>query len=198
MTAERRQPQRTCLGCREVHVQDKLVRFVRSPDGALLIDYRGRLPGRGAYTCLKAACIRQAVVRKQFERALRLSAPAPPPEQLLAALAEAVAERLLGLLGMARKSSQVLSGSNQVLDALDHPERLAVVILADDVSGGIAEKVGGKARGRAVPCLVYSDKATLGQALGRGERSVTALLKGRLAETFLAEWRKYQEISGVS
>jgi len=104
-------------------------------------------------------------------------------------------QRLAALLGMARKSSQLLSGGNQVLDALDKPRELAVVILADDVSAGVASKLTGKASGGGVPCLRFATKADLGQLLGRGERSVAALLKGPLAETFMAEWQRYQVIS---
>jgi len=189
-------PQRTCLGCRETLDRSRLIRYVCAPDGALLVDYRGKLPGRGAYTCLKVACIRQAVARKQFERALRGSCRLVSAEVLCDQLLEALRDRLAALLGMARKSSQVVSGGNLVLETLDVPGRLAAVILADDVSAGVAEKVLAKARSREVPCLRFATKADLGQLLGRGERSVTALLKGRLAEAFLAEWQKYQEISG--
>ncbi len=181
-----------------VQDQSRLVRYVRAPDGTILIDYRGKLPGRGAYTCVSADCIRQAVARKQFERALRTTGQPVSAESLRSCLEGALVERLSGLLGMARKSSQVVSGGNLVLAALDRPERLAVVIMAADVSAGVADKIIGKAKGRDIACLYFSNKATLGQLLGRGERSVTALRKGHLAEAFLAEWQKFQEISGVS
>jgi len=181
-----------------VHDQDRLLRYVRTPEGTLLVDYRHKLPGRGAYTCLSLACIRQAVSRKQFERALRTTAPIAAAEELREQLCAALRDRLEALLGMARKSSQVISGGNLVLAALDHPNRLAVVILADDVSAGVADKIVSKARRQKVTCVSFSTKAVLGQLLGRGERSVTALTKGHLAEAFLGEWRKYQEISGES
>ena len=196
MPEGRSRPQRTCLGCRQVLDQDRLVRYVRAPDGAVLVDYRDKLPGRGAYTCLRGECIDRAVARRQFDRAFRMACQPATAELLRSQLSGELRERLVALLGMARKSSQIISGGNAVLDALDRPERLAVVIMADDVSGGVAEKIAGKARGRAVPSLSFSSKAALGQLLGRGERSVTALVKGRLAETFLAEWQKYRDISG--
>lgn len=194
----RSRPRRTCLGCRQVQDQSRLIRYVRAPDGAVLVDYREKLPGRGAYTCLNRECIRQTVARRQFDRAFRVACLPVSAEELGNRLLKELRDHMTALLGMARKSSQVLSGGNQVLDALDRPEKLAVVILADDVSAGVAEKVVRKARGRDVPCLSFSSKADLGQFLGRGERSVTALTKGHLAETFLVEWQKYTEISGES
>lgn len=198
MVEGRHRPQRTCLGCRQVHDQSRLVRFVRSPEGTVLVDYREKLPGRGAYTCLNVECIKQAVSRRQFDRAFRTACQQLSVDVLTGELTDALHEHLAALLGMARKSSQALSGGNQVLDALDRPEKLAVVILAEDVSEGVAEKIERKARGRGIPCFRFSTKADLGQLLGRGERSVTALTKGRLAEAFLAEWQKSKEISGES
>jgi len=188
-------PQRSCIGCREVRGQDDLVRFVRAPDGAVLVDYRHKLPGRGAYTCLSRQCLERAVKRRQFERAFKLSCQPVTAATLAAALAQSVAQRLASLLGMARKSSQFLSGGNQVLDALDRPQELAVVILADDISAGVAAKLTGKAHGGGVPCLSFGTKADLGQLLGRGERSVAALLKGPLAAAFMTEWHRYQAIN---
>jgi predicted RNA-binding protein YlxR (DUF448 family) len=191
-------PQRTCLGCRQEQDRSRLVRYVRAPDGTVLVDYRQKLPGRGAYTCLNSECISQAVSRRQFDRAFRSACLPVAAADLRQRLIEELHERLAALLGMARKSSQIISGGSQVLAALDRPERLQAVILADDVSAGVAEKVVSKAEGRALPCLRFSTKADLGQLLGRGERSVTALIRGRLAETFLSEWQKFTELSGES
>lgn len=196
MSEGRHCPRRTCLGCRQEDEQSRLVRFVRAPDGAVLVDYRHKLPGRGAYTCMDAECVRQAVSRRQFDRAFRMACQPVSAEKLADELMKALRHHLEALLGMARKSSQAVSGGNQVLDALERPETLAVVILAEDVSAGVAEKVERKAKACQVPCLRFSTKSDLGQLLGRGERSVTGLTKGRLAEAFLGEWQKSKKISG--
>lgn len=188
-------PQRSCIGCREVREQSGLIRFVRAPDGTLLLDYRHKLPGRGAYTCLNRQCLERAVNRRQFDRALRAPCLPTTADQLITALRQAIESRLSALLGMARKSSQLLSGGNQVLDALDKPGALAAVILTEDISTGVAGKLTGKARGGDVPCLRFATKAGLGQLLGRGERSVAALLNGPLATAFLDEWQRYQAIT---
>jgi len=191
-------PQRTCLGCRQAHDQSRLVRYVRAPDGTVVVDYRGRLPGRGAYTCLNVECLRQAVARRQFERAFRSNCQTASVDTLRHGLREALHRRLVALIGMARKSSQLIAGGNLVLDALDHPGQLQAIILAADVSAGVAEKIERKAGSQGLPCLRFATKGDLGQLLGRGERSVIALKKGPLAGTFLDEWHKYKEMSGES
>jgi predicted RNA-binding protein YlxR (DUF448 family) len=53
-------PQRSCLGCRETKDKKDLLRFVLAPDRTLVPDLLARLPGRGAYTCMNSACLRAA------------------------------------------------------------------------------------------------------------------------------------------
>lgn len=58
--AQTRQPERLCVGCRQLHPKSELVRIVRSPEGAIAIDPTGKSPGRGSYLCPSAECLRQA------------------------------------------------------------------------------------------------------------------------------------------
>ena len=48
-------PQRTCIGCHQVDEQRTLIRVVRSPQG-VLVDLKGKMPGRGAYLHDNPAC----------------------------------------------------------------------------------------------------------------------------------------------
>ncbi len=48
-------PQRTCVGCREVHSKRLLIRVVRNPKG-ILIDPTGKKSGRGAYLHDREEC----------------------------------------------------------------------------------------------------------------------------------------------
>ena len=52
-----------------------LIRVVRSPEGELSLDFRGKLPGRGAYVCPSPACLAKVRKSKALERAF--SAPVP-------------------------------------------------------------------------------------------------------------------------
>ena len=71
----KKKPQRTCLGCREVRNKNELVRIVRTPEGEVIVDARGRANGRGAYICSNAECLRKAVRTKALERALKVEIP---------------------------------------------------------------------------------------------------------------------------
>lgn len=58
-----REPERTCIGCRQVRGKPALVRLVKAPDGSVAIDPTGSAPGRGAYVCRDQRCIDRALPR---------------------------------------------------------------------------------------------------------------------------------------
>lgn len=69
-------PIRQCLGCREHKPKNELIRVVRSPEGELSLDFRGKKPGRGAYLCPSPGCLAKARKSRAIERAL--SVPVSP------------------------------------------------------------------------------------------------------------------------
>jgi len=198
VTEARRHPQRTCLGCREVKDQADLVRVVCSPDGEVLVDLKGKLPGRGAYLCNSRRCAEDAVKRKQFDRAFKRSCRPVDADQLVDAMLDGLLMHMASLLGMARKSATFVAGSNAVLDALGHNRSLAVIVLAEDISPQIAEKVRYKAGQKQIVTVDLFKKIELGRILGRAERSVVGLPAGKLADAFLKDLLRYQDISGES
>ena len=68
MAPDRKIPMRQCLGCREMKPKAELVRIVRSPEGAVTLDLKGRAPGRGAYLCRSSECLKRALKSKALER----------------------------------------------------------------------------------------------------------------------------------
>ena len=40
-------PMRQCLGCREMKPKKELIRVVKSPEGEISLDFKGKKPGRG-------------------------------------------------------------------------------------------------------------------------------------------------------
>ncbi len=63
-------PMRQCVGCREMKPKKELVRVVRSAQGEISVDFRGKAPGRGAYLCPDPACLKRARRSKALERGL--------------------------------------------------------------------------------------------------------------------------------
>ncbi len=63
-------PMRQCVGCRERRPKRELIRIVRAPDGAVILDCSGKANGRGAYLCRNTECLRKAVRSNALERVL--------------------------------------------------------------------------------------------------------------------------------
>ena len=46
--AQKKMPERMCIGCQTMHPKKELIRIVRSPEGAYSVDLTGKKSGRGA------------------------------------------------------------------------------------------------------------------------------------------------------
>ena len=75
-----------CVGCREMKEKKELIRVVRSPEGEVSLDPVGKKPGRGAYVCRSADCLKRAIKQKQLERQLDVTLPPETAEALTAAM----------------------------------------------------------------------------------------------------------------
>lgn len=74
--AERKIPLRKCLGCGEMKDKRTLVRVVRNKEGEISLDLYGKKPGRGAYLCKNAECLKKAQKARRLEKAF--SSPIAP------------------------------------------------------------------------------------------------------------------------
>ena len=68
-------PMRQCVGCREMRPKRELVRVVKSPEGEITLDFKGKAPGRGAYVCPNVDCLKKARKAKAFERGFDCQIP---------------------------------------------------------------------------------------------------------------------------
>ncbi len=68
-------PMRQCVGCREMKMKKELIRVVRSPEGELSLDFKGKAPGRGAYLCPDSECLKKAIKSRSLERAFSCQIP---------------------------------------------------------------------------------------------------------------------------
>lgn len=72
---EKKIPMRQCLGCREMKPKKELIRVVRSPEGDISLDFKGKASGRGAYVCPNSQCLKKAIKAKALERAFSTQIP---------------------------------------------------------------------------------------------------------------------------
>ena len=180
---------RRCIVSGEIMPDNRLIRFVAGPDGQVVPDVAAKLPGRGLWVTATRAAITQAAEKKLFARAAKANVAAGGD---LADRAEkALVARMLGDLGIARRSGALVLGFDNVLRALDGPRPPALMIEAADGSRDGKRKLYNAAHARGmkpkvVDCL---SSAELGLALGRENVIHAAVQPGGLAErlTFDAE-----------
>ncbi len=69
-------PLRTCIICKQKRQKRDLIRIVRTPEGGIELDSRGKLSGRGAYCCPNRTCWEAALEPGRLGKVLksRLSA----------------------------------------------------------------------------------------------------------------------------
>ena len=84
----RKQPERRCLGCMQSFPKKELIRVVRTPEGAVELDFQGKKSGRGAYICKNAACFQKARKAGRFERNLECEIPDTVYDRLEVELSE--------------------------------------------------------------------------------------------------------------
>lgn len=186
------QPQRSCVACRTVTEKHQLLRFVLAPDGQVVVDYRQQLPGRGLYTCFNQQCLVLAVKKNSFRRVFGVTTQPVELVKLNGQLQQALIQRIKGLILMARKAGQLIAGSTMVLDALKRPAPPVAVVMATDIADNMKQKIDSTAKRQQIVCTQLFDKVSLGQLLGKEERSVVAIQDGALATLLNSELHRYE------
>ena len=169
----------------EVMPDSRLIRFVADPDGQVVPDVGAKLPGRGLWVEASKGAVNTAVEKKLFARAAKAQVTATAD---LAARAEkALVARMLGDLGIARRSGALVLGFDNVLRGLEGPKPPKVLIEAFDGAADGKRKLYAAAHRLELKCVVIETltSAELGLALGRENVIHAAVQPGGLAERLI-------------
>ncbi|PLX98430.1 MAG: hypothetical protein C0623_12200 [Desulfuromonas sp.] len=195
MTRGSRTVERTCVTCRKKGEQDQFIRYVAGPEQKVYVDYRDRLPGRGAYTCADRRCVENAVRSNAFDRAFRHKTAEVDPDGILTTIREAINQRILGLLGIARKAGAVASGRSALQSFLERNE-IRCLVIANDASDRSLNEL--KASAEVTDCAMarFSSQEELGKILGRDNRNCVGIKDKHFAELIALEISRFQKIAG--
>ena len=169
----------------EVMPENRLLRFVADPDGKVVPDVAAKLPGRGLWVASTHAAIKTAVEKKLFSRAAKAQVTADA--DLGARAEKALVTRMLGDLGIARRSGAAVLGFDNVLRQLEGPKPPKVLIEAFDGSPDGKRKLYAAAHRLELSCVVIESltSAELGLALGRENVIHAAVQPGGLADRLM-------------
>ena len=126
---------RMCIVTRQSGSPDELIRFVAGPDQSVVPDLKRQLPGRGCWVTAERALIEKAIAKKLFARALKTDVKAGP--DLLDMMDRLMAQQLAGMMNMARKAGQFISGATKVDAAVRSGNSLAVFHATDAAPDGV-------------------------------------------------------------
>lgn len=178
---------RRCIVTRQALEKPAMIRFVIDSEGRVTPDLKERLPGRGLWVTASREALDQAVARNAFSKAAKQSVKI---DRDLADRVVALAKReLTELLGLARKSGQLVAGFEKV-DAALRADKVRVLVAASD---GAVDGRGKLARiaGSGVEICAPLTAAELAQALGREHAVHAAIKAGGIAEKTIIASRRF-------
>lgn len=172
--------QRRNIADGETGDRETMVRFVIAPDGVVVVDLEGKLPGRGLWLAANRDVLEGGRLAALFSRAARekVTVPADLADKLEALLAS----RCQNLMGLARRAGLMVAGYEQVRGAL-RAGKAAVLIAASDGADDGRNKV--RHLAPDLPLIDSLTSAEIGAALGAGAMVHAALSDGRLAREIL-------------
>ena len=186
-------PLRRCLATRAVLPKSALLRFVVGPDGTLVPDLAGRLPGRGLWITPERDIVASAAARNLFAKAARERVVVP--SDLVDRVAQLLLRDLLDRLGLARRAGQAVAGFEKVR-----------ALLVEGAAGLLFAAADGAADGRRklrllaadVPLVDCLTSAELAAALGRDTVVHAAVRKGSFAERLAMAAVRLEKMRGCA
>jgi predicted RNA-binding protein YlxR (DUF448 family) len=191
--------ERRCIVKGEVMPENRLIRFVADPDGNVVPDVAAKLPGRGLWVSATRAAIATAVEKKLFARAAK--APVKADATLADRAEKALLARMIGDLGLARRSGALVMGFDNVLRALDGPKVPPnLLIEACDGSKDGKRKLYNAAHARELKPYVLEclSSAELGLALGRENVIHAAVQPGGFSERLTLDAERLNGLRNAS
>lgn len=178
------EPERSCIVTRMVKTKEELIRFVVGPQGQLVADLAGKLPGRGMYVTASRLLIAEAIAKRAFSRAAKQQVVIP--EGFLDMLQQQLERRVADALSLARKAGQVVMGFDTVDKAVQSGKVEALIHAADAGEDGVK-----KLASYTGPTFRELPRTLLSQVLGRENAVHAAVTHGPAAAFFIEQARRF-------
>ena len=194
-----RRNERMCIVTRERDPAEGLIRFVAGPDGEVVPDLAGRLPGRGAHVTARAALVERAARRHLFGRALRDDVRASP--DLAVETGALLRDGLVRMLPLLRKSGDLVVGAGKVDGMVRSGEAVLVLHAAEAAADGVrkieqARHATREGLGLDIPADPLFTGDELGLAFGGDHVIHAAIRRGGGGDAFVARLRRYRSYWG--
>ena len=188
---DRDDPERKCIATGESQPKAGLIRFCLDPEGQIVPDVLGKLPGRGIYVSADRAALDTVAKKGLFARVARRSVKVPDG---LADLVEAlIGQRVVDLLSMARKAGDAVTGYEKVKDWLVKGTAATLIQASDGSERGKTKLHAPDGKGSFIGILSAGE---IGLAFGRERAIHAALAAGGLRTRVVEEAAKLAGLRG--
>jgi len=171
-----------------------MLRLVFSPDGQVVADIFGKLPGRGAWIEASRSAVEHGVKSGVFSRAAKRKIMVP--DNFADMIEAGLAARVLGMIGMAKRAGQLESGFENVRSSARTGEMAVRIEASDGKSDGrskirVVVKALTKELETAPPLLIGCfSAAKLGKTVGRDNIVHACVPRGKMATAIMREARR--------
>ncbi len=192
---QRDDSERRCVLTGESQVAKGLIRMVQGPDGYLVPDIKGKLPGRGLWISSDRALIEKALgdgsFAKAASRALKETIKKDQiPQDLPDMMERLLAKQALSRLGLEKKASHIVSGFEKVRAELRSQKRPLLLVNAIDGAEDGKHKLSALAEAISVKVVEIFDREELSLALGRENVVHLVLLAGGAKSRLIADFER--------
>lgn len=183
--------ERTCVACRGQGDDNELVRLCLAPSGELVVDLKGKLPGRGAWVHPQRSCVDQVAKKPGgLARTLRGKVDA---SDLLERMRAIVLQSALDGLSQAAAAGALVGGHDALARELE-AGRILMLVQAEDASERTVASLQAAA-GDNVPMVILPlGRNDLGARIGRGPRAALGVAPSRAARHLRLQLRRLRQL----
>ncbi len=185
--------ERKCVVTGKVGRKSEMIRFVVGPDGAIVPDLAGKLPGRGIWVMARRDALEQAVRKRAFARGARREVAVP--DGLVEAVEAGMARRVTDLLSLARKAGLAVAGYEKVRGWIQTGEAVALLQASDGSERGKSKLRLSPEEGAYFDCLTAHE---MGLSFGRDHVIHAALCAGGLTTRVVEDATRLSGLRGTN
>ena len=108
-----------------------------------------------------------------------------------------IKEKFLSLLGLCQKAGKMLSGTVQCEGAI-RSGKVFLLILSQEASEATRDKFSHMCKKRNINIIIFGTKDELGGAIGKGSRTVLAVIDKGFKDLLLKEYKKIRHGGDVN
>ncbi len=174
-----RPSRRVCVGCGDDAAPAELIGLIFSPTGTLVVDVRGRLPGKRLWVHCSRPCVAQAARESGCE-----------PNVWLSVLRDWLRRTIMDALSIAAAGGGVMGGFERLLQAIT-AEQIGFLVLADDAAERTVRSICGRADEPLPTVRVGLTRDELGAVVGQPQRAALGVLDVSSSHYLLTQLKRW-------